>query len=76
VAAGINKRVGMAYFRHSLVNLFGRQKEDVKTVQEQLHHTNSRITLEVYQEAGREQTRNALSSMSGLFLPAAENAAD
>jgi integrase len=76
VAAGINKRVGWHTFRHSLATLLGHQKEDVKTVQELLRHTNSRITLEVYQQAGGEQKRNALSSMSGLFLPAAGNGAD
>jgi integrase len=46
----------------------------VKTVQELLRHANSRITLDVYQQAGREQERRALSPMAGLFLPAAEKA--
>ena len=76
-AAGITKRVGWHTFRHSLATLLGQRKEDLKTVQELLRHANSRITFEVYQQAGNDQKRNALSSMSGLFLPAAaENAGD
>ena len=74
-AAGITKRVGWHTFRHSLATLLGQRKEDVKTVQELLRHANSKITLDVYQQAGSEQKRNALSSMSGLFLPAAAAAA-
>jgi integrase len=73
-AAGINKQVGWHTFRHSLATLLGQRKEDVKTVQELLRHANSRITLDVYQQAGREQKRLALSPMAGLFLPAAEKA--
>lgn len=69
-AAGIYKSIGWHTFRHSLATLLGQRKEDVKTVQELLHHANSRITLEVYQQAGSDQKRNALSSMSGLFLAA------
>jgi hypothetical protein len=42
----------------------------VKTVQGLLRHANSRITLDVYQQAVNTQKRTALSSMSGLFLPA------
>jgi site-specific recombinase XerD len=76
IAAGITKRIGWHTFKHSLATLLGHQNEDVKTVQELLRHTNSRITLEVYQQAGGDQKRNALSSMPGLFLPAAKNAAD
>jgi integrase len=68
-AAGINKQIGWHTFRHSLATLLGQRKEDLKTVQELLRHANSRITLEVYQQAGSDQKRQALSPMSGLFLP-------
>jgi integrase len=69
-AAGITKTIGFHTFRHSLGTLLGHQKENVKTVQELLRHANSRITLDVYQQADNTQKRMALSSMSGLFLPA------
>jgi site-specific recombinase XerD len=48
VRAGIVKHIGWHTFRHSFATLLKGNGEDVKTVQESLRHTNSRITLDVY----------------------------
>ncbi len=68
-AARIRKQVGWHTFRHSLATLLGERKEALKTVQDLLRHANSRITLEVYQQAGRDTRRNALTALAGLCLP-------
>jgi len=47
-ANGINKNIGWHTFRHSFGTLLKANGEDVKTDQELLRHTNSRITLDVY----------------------------
>lgn len=67
-AAGITKHVGWHTFRHSLGSLLGQQGENVKVVQELLRHANSRITLDVYQQADEVAKRSAVSTMSGLFV--------
>ena len=73
--AGIKKRIGWHTFRHSLATLLGQQSENIKVVQELLRHSNSRITQEVYQHAARDDKRNALGRMSGIFVvPSAKSA--
>jgi integrase len=67
-AAKIEKRVGWHTFRHSLATLLGNQGESVKVVQELLRHANSRITLDVYQQADAGDKRSALEHVKGLFL--------
>lgn len=42
--AKITKWIGRHSFRHSLASHLGQQGEDVKGVEELLHHANSRIT--------------------------------
>jgi integrase len=67
VTAGITKRVTWHTFRHSLASLLGQQGEGVKTVQELLRHTTSRITLDVYQQGSSETKRLALNRVAGIF---------
>jgi integrase len=68
-AAGIKgKTVGWHTFRHSLGSLLGTEGENIKVVQEILRHANSRITIDVYQQADSKSKRAALSHMSGIFV--------
>jgi integrase len=69
IKAGIkDKVIGWHTFRHSVGTLLGQKGEDIKTVQELLRHANSRITLDVYQQGNTAKKRNALRSMSGIFV--------
>jgi integrase len=73
--AGINKTVGWHTFRHSLGSHLGQQGESVKVVQELLRHANSKITLDVYQQADQGAKRLALDRMSKIFVvPPAKSA--
>jgi integrase len=77
VKADITDRViGWHTFRHSVRSLLGRQGENIKVVQELLRHANSRITIEVYQQADQVAKRSALNRMSGHFVvpPTAKSA--
>jgi integrase len=56
---GVTKRIGFHSFRHGLVVMLRQQGVDLKTAQELLRHANSRITLEVYQQAVGEEKRVA-----------------
>ena len=62
-AAGIQKRVGFHTFRHTYTTLLTQSSEDVKVVQELLRHANSRITLDLYAQAGMENKRVAQSKL-------------
>ena len=74
-AAGITKHVGWHTFRHSLGSHLGQKGEDVKVVQELLRHSNSRMTMDVYQQADQDAKRTALNRMSGIFVvPPAKSA--
>jgi integrase len=68
LAAGVKKHIGWHTFRHSLASVLGQGGEDVKVVQELLRHANSRVTLEVYQQANSDAKRAALSPFSGIFV--------
>ena len=73
--AGITKTVGWHTFRHSLGPHLGQQGESVKVVQELLRHANSKITLDVYQQADQGAKRLALDRMSKIFVvPPAKSA--
>lgn len=48
---GINKRVSWHTFRRTYTTLLQANGEDVKVVQELLHHSSSRITLDIYPPA-------------------------
>ena len=62
-AAGISKRVGFHTFRHTYTTLLTQNNEDVKVVQELLRHANSRITLDLYAQAGMQEKRQAQSKL-------------
>ena len=51
-SAKILKRVGFHTFRHTYTTLLTQNNEEVKVVQELLRHANSRITLDLYAQAG------------------------
>ena len=67
--AGIHKRIGWHTFRHTFGTLLKANGEDVKTVQELLRHTNSRITLEVYTQAVTSLKRAAQSKVVRMMFP-------
>jgi integrase len=56
---GVTKRIGFHSFRHGLAVMLRQQGVDLKTAQELLRHANSRITLEVYQQAVGAEKRVA-----------------
>ena len=56
---GVTKRIGWHSLRHGLATMLRRQGVDLKTAQELLRHANSRITLEIYQQAVGEEKRIA-----------------
>jgi len=56
---GVTKRIGFHSFRHGFATMLRQQGVDLKTAQELLRHANSRITLEIYQQAVGEEKRVA-----------------
>lgn len=66
--AGITKRVGFHTFRHTYTTLLTQNNEDVKVLQELLRHANSRITLDLYAQAGMAERRLAQSKVVELVL--------
>ena len=66
--AGIQKRVGFHTFRHTYTTLLTQNNEDVKVVQELLRHANSRITLDLYAQAGMPEKRLAQSKVVKMVL--------
>ena len=66
--AGISKRVGFHTFRHTYTTFLTRNNEDVKVVQELLRHANSRITLDLYAQAGMPEKRLAQSKVVKMVL--------
>jgi integrase len=67
-AAGIQKDVGFHTFRHIYTTLLTQNNEDVKVVQELLRHANSRITLDLYAQAGMQEKRQAQSKLVNRVL--------
>ena len=67
-AAKIQKRVGFHTFRHTYTTLLTQNNEEVKVVQELLRHANSRITLDLYAQAGMPNKRLAQSKLVRLVL--------
>ena len=66
--AGIQKRVGFHTFRHTYTTLLTQNNEDVKVVQELLRHANSRVTLDLYAQAGMPEKRLAQSKLVRMVL--------
>jgi len=67
-AAKIPKRVGFHTFRHTYTTLLTQNNEEVKVVQELLRHANSRITLDLYAQAGMPNKRLAQSKLVRMVL--------
>jgi len=67
-AAEITKRVAFHTFRHTYTTLLTQNNEDVKVVQELLRHANSRITLDLYAQAGMAGKREAQRKVVELVL--------
>jgi len=67
--AGVVKHITWHAFRHSFSTLLIANKNDVKTVQHLMRHTNPRITLELYTGAVDEITRRAQSQIVRQMLP-------
>jgi integrase len=66
--AEISKRVGFRTFRHTYTTLLTQNNEDVKVVPELLRHANSRITLDLYAQAGMPEKRLAQSKVVKMVL--------
>jgi integrase len=65
---GVKKRIGWHSFRHGLATMLRQKGVDIKTAQELLRHANSRITLDIYQQAISEEKRAAAGlAFRGLF---------
>jgi integrase len=65
---GVTKRIGFHSFRHGFATMLRQQGVDLKTAQGLLRHANSRITLEIYQQAVGEEKRVAQNlAFKGLF---------
>ncbi len=65
---GVTKRIGWHSFRHGLATMLRQKGVDIKTAQELLRHANSRITLDIYQQAISEEKRVAAGlAFQGLF---------
>ncbi len=56
---GVTKRIGFHSFRHGLGTMLRQKGVNLKTAQELLRHANSRITLEIYQQAVGAEKRVA-----------------
>jgi integrase len=67
-AVKIQKRVGFHTFRHTYTTLLTQNNEEVKVVQELLRHANSRITLDLYAQAGMPNKRLAQSKLVRMVL--------
>jgi integrase len=66
--AKITKQIGFHTFRHTYTTLLTQNNEDVKVVQELLRHANSRITLDLYAQAGMPEKRLAQSKIVKMVL--------
>jgi integrase len=74
-AAEIKKRVAFHTFRHTYTTLLTQNSEDVKVVQELRRHANSRVTLDLYAQAGMQEKREAQSKLVRLVLNKGETLA-
>ena len=69
-ALGISKRVSWHTFRPTYATLLKANGEDVKVVQELLHHGSSRVTLDVYAQAMTPAKRAAQQKVVEMVRPA------
>lgn len=68
VKAAITKTIGWHTFRRSLASILAAKGESIKVVQELLRHSNSAITMELYQQAEADAKRAAQNHVNGLFV--------
>lgn len=68
--AKITKRVNWHTFRHSYSTLLKSNGEDIKTVQELLRHSSSRVTMDVYTQAIDSKKRDAQSKVVQMYRTA------
>jgi integrase len=54
--------------RHTYTTLLTQNSEDIKVVQELLRHANSRITLDLYAQAGMTEKRKAQRKVVQMVL--------
>jgi len=66
--SGITKKIGWHTFRRSVASLLAAKGENVKIVQELLRHSNTQMTMELYQQADADQKRQAQEHLRSLFL--------
>jgi NAD(P)-dependent dehydrogenase (short-subunit alcohol dehydrogenase family) len=64
--APLINRGGSVVFTTSIA--LTQNSEDVKVVQELLRHANSRVTLDLYAQAGMQEKRKAQSKLVQLVL--------
>jgi site-specific recombinase XerD len=65
---GVKKRIGWHSFRHGLATMLRQKGVDIKTAQELHRHVNSRITLDIFQQAISKEKRVAAGvAFQGLF---------
>jgi integrase len=67
--AGITRRIGWQTFRHTYSTMLIANGENVKVVQELMHHANSRTTLEVYSQARIREKREAQQRLVEMIMP-------
>ena len=63
-----NQLVRQELERHTYTTLLTQNNEEVKVVQELLRHANSRITLDLYAQAGMPNKRLAQSKLVRMVL--------
>jgi integrase len=64
--AGVTKLVGWHSFRRTFAALLKGSGEDVKTTQELMRQTSSRITMDVYAQALTPAKRSATTEAGGV----------
>jgi integrase len=67
--AGVSGKVGWHTFRRTLASLFIADGVDIKTVQESLHHSTSKITLDLYAQATTPNKLAALRKLIDAIVP-------
>jgi integrase len=68
---GVDKRIGWHSFRHGLATMLRQKNVDLKVAQDILRHANSRILIDIYQQAVTDEKREAQDrALKGFLGPA------
>jgi integrase len=68
---GVEKRIGWHSFRHGLATMLRQKNVDLKVAQDILRHANSRILIDIYQQAVTDEKREAQDrALKGFLGPA------